>query len=75
MQMLHPHDGSIQQYMTQIEDSNCGRPSSCPQCRAKQPLTAHGFYGRTIVDQAFDSLDPNPAVSVRDVSADRVAVA
>lgn len=56
MQMLHPHRGSIQQYMEQIEDADCGRPSSCPQCAAKEPLTAHGSYNRTIVDEAFDGL-------------------
>jgi transposase-like protein len=56
MQMLHPHSGSIQQYMEQIEDPNRGRPSGCPQCRAKEPLTAHGFYRRTIVDEAFDGV-------------------
>jgi len=54
MQMLHPHRGSIQQYMEQIEDPDHGRPSSCPQCRNKEPLRAHGFYSRTIVDEAFD---------------------
>ena len=54
--MLHPHGGSIQQYMEQVEDPDCGRPSSCPQCRVKEPLTAHGFYSRTIVDEAFDGL-------------------
>jgi len=54
MQMLHPHCGSIQQYMEQIEDPDHGRPSSCPQCRNKEPLRAHGFYSRTIVDEAFD---------------------
>lgn len=54
--MLHPHRGSIHQYMEQSEDADCGRPSSCPQCRAKAPLTAHGFYSRTIVDEAFDGL-------------------
>jgi hypothetical protein len=42
--------------MEQIEDADCGRPPSCPQCAAKQPLTAHGFYSRTIVDEAFDGL-------------------
>ena len=56
MQMLHPHSGSIQQYTEQIDDPNRGRPSSCPQCRAGEPLTAHGFYCRTIVDQMFDGL-------------------
>ena len=54
--MLHAYSGSIQQYMEQIDDPNRGRPSSCPQCSAKEPLTAHGFYSRTIVDQAFDGL-------------------
>ena len=54
--MLHPHSGSIQQYMEQIDDPDRGRPSSCPQCEAKAPLTAHGFYSRTIVDEAFAGL-------------------
>ena len=54
--MLHPHRGSIQQYMEQIEDPDRGRPSSCPQCFIKEPLTAHGFYSRTIVDEAFDGV-------------------
>jgi len=54
--MLHPHCGSIQQYMEQIEDPDRGRPSSCPQCRSKERLKAHGFYSRTIVDEAFDGL-------------------
>ena len=56
MQMLHPQSGSIQQYMEQIEDPDRGRPSRCPQCPTKEPLTAHGFYSRTIVDEAFDGL-------------------
>lgn len=54
--MLHPHRGSIQQYMEQVEDPDRGRPSSCPQCRSKERLKAHGFYSRTIVDEAFDGL-------------------
>lgn len=54
--MLHPHSGSIQQYMEVIGDPNRGRPSSCPQCAAKDPLTAHGFYSRTIMDEAFDGV-------------------
>lgn len=54
--MLHPHRGSIQQYQEQIDDPDHGRPSSCPQCWAKEPLTAHGFYSRTIVDEAFDDV-------------------
>lgn len=44
MQMLHPHSGSIQQYMEHIDDPERGRPSRCPQCPAKEPLRAHGFY-------------------------------
>ena len=56
MQMLHPHRGSIQQYMEQIKDPNRGRPSSCPQCRSEASMTAHGFYSRTIVDETFDGL-------------------
>jgi hypothetical protein len=56
MQMLHPHSGSIQQYIEVIDDPNHGRPSSCPQCWIKQPLIAHGFYRRTIVDEAFDGV-------------------
>src|SRR5437867_8162718 len=56
MQMLHPHHGSIQQYIEQVEDPERGRPSSCPQCRSQERLKAHGFYSRTIVDEAFDGL-------------------
>ena len=32
------------------------RPTHCPQCQAKHPLTAHGFYTRTMIDSAFDGL-------------------
>lgn len=56
MQMLHPHSGSIQRYMEVIDDPNRGRPADCPQCLAKEPLTAHGFYRRTIVDEGFDGV-------------------
>jgi uncharacterized protein DUF6431 len=56
MQMLHPVSGSIQQYVEQIDDPDRGRPSRCPQCCAEEPLTAHGFYKRTIVDEAFDGV-------------------
>src|SRR5437016_11979188 len=42
--------------MEQVEDPDRGRPSSCPQCRSKERLKAHGFYSRTIVDEAFDGL-------------------
>jgi len=42
MQMLHPFVGSIQQYSEAISDPDRYRPDHCPQCEAKQPLTAHG---------------------------------
>jgi hypothetical protein len=56
MQMLHPSSGSIQQYIEQSDDPDRGRPSRCPQCQAKERLTAHGFYRRTIVDEVFSGL-------------------
>lgn len=56
MQILHPFAGSVQQYLEQLADPDQHRPTHCPQCQAKQPLTAHGFYTRTIVDTAFDGL-------------------
>ena len=56
MQILHPFTGSVQQYLGQLADPDQHRPDHCPQCRAKHPLTAHGFYTRTIVDAAFDGL-------------------
>jgi len=31
-------------------------PATCPQCHANQPLTAHGFYTRTLIDAAFDGV-------------------
>lgn len=54
MQILHPFIGSVQQYLEQLADPDQHRPAHCPQCRAKHPLTAHGFYTRTIIDTAFD---------------------
>jgi transposase-like protein len=54
MQILHPFAGSVQQYLDQLADFDRHRPADCPQCPAKHPLTAHGFYTRTIVDPAFD---------------------
>jgi len=56
MQILHPFAGSIQQYSEQLSDPNRYRPSCCPLCQAKHPLTAHGFYRRTVVDIEFDGL-------------------
>lgn len=54
MQILHPFAGSVQQYLDQLDDLESPRPRHCPQCPAQDPLTAHGFYVRTIIDAAFD---------------------
>jgi hypothetical protein len=56
MQILHPFAGSIQQYSEEISDPDRYRPDHCPQCQASEPLTAHGFYRRTVADLAFDGL-------------------
>ena len=54
MQILHPFAGSIQQYSEEISDADRHRPDHCPQCAAQRPLTAHGFYRRTVADVAFE---------------------
>lgn len=54
MQILHPFAGSVQHYLAQLANPDQHRPARCPQCQAKDPLKAHGFYTRTIVDTAFD---------------------
>ncbi len=56
MQILHPFVGSLQQYAAELADPDRHRPARCPQCEARQPLTAHGFYHRTLVDAAFDGV-------------------
>jgi Domain of unknown function (DUF6431) len=56
MQILHPFAGSIHQYGETISDPDRYRPDHCPQCAAKQALTGHGFYRRTIVDVASDGV-------------------
>jgi hypothetical protein len=56
MQILHPFAGSVQQYIEQLADPDSYRPGHCPQCQAKHPLTAHGFYTRTVIDTAFDGV-------------------
>ena len=56
MQILHPFAGSVQQYNEQLSDPDAHRPGSCPQCQNKNPLTAHGFYTRTLIDTAFDGI-------------------
>jgi hypothetical protein len=56
MQILHPFTGSVQQYTEQLADPDRHRPGHCPQCQTKRPLTAHGFYTRTLIDTAFDGV-------------------
>lgn len=54
MQILHPFRGSVQQYLDQLGDWETARPARCPMCEARQPLTAHGFYVRTLIHFDFD---------------------
>jgi Domain of unknown function (DUF6431) len=54
VQILRLFVGSVQQYLAEIGDPDRYRPDHCPQCEAARPLTAHGFYSRTLVDTAFD---------------------
>jgi len=54
MQILHPFPGPVQPYLEQLADPDLHRPAHCPQCQAKHPLIAHGFYTRTLIDSAFD---------------------
>jgi len=56
MQILHPFAGSVQQYTEQLANPDSHRPGHCPQCHTKHPLTAHGFYTRTLIDAAFDGI-------------------
>ena len=56
MQILHPFAGSVQQYIEEISDPDRYRPDHCPQCEVGQPLIAHGFYSRTLVDVEFDGI-------------------
>ena len=58
MQILHPFAGSIQQYIQQLSDPDRYRPGHCPQCQVKRPLSAHGFYTRTLIDTDFDGPIP-----------------
>lgn len=54
MQILCPFTGSPQQYAEEISTPDQYRPDHCPQCQARQPLIAHGFYSRTLVETDFD---------------------
>jgi Domain of unknown function (DUF6431) len=54
VQILHPFSGSIQQYEEAIADPDRYRPDHCPQCEARRPLRAHGFYRRTLGEVNWD---------------------
>ncbi len=53
----------------QLSDPGQHRPACCPQCQAKDPLTAHGFYCRTIIDAAFDGEIRVGAICARSAAA------
>ena len=40
--------------LEELSDPDRYRPDHCPQCQAKPPLAAHGFYHRTLTDLDFD---------------------
>src|ERR1035437_9163703 len=50
----NPCEVYIQPYSETISDPDRHRPDHCPQCAAQHPLTAHGFYSRTVTDVEFD---------------------
>ena len=54
MQVIHPFRGTVQRYSEEIVDVNRYRLDHCPQCEARDPLTGHGFYSRTLVGVAFE---------------------
>lgn len=56
MQILHPFTGSLQHYQAELAQPDRHRPDHCPQCQAKQPLTGHGFYTRTLIDTAVETI-------------------
>jgi len=58
MQTLHPFHGSILQYFQEVSDPNRYRLDHCPFCHAQDPLRAHGFYFRTLVDVSYDGSIP-----------------
>jgi hypothetical protein len=75
VQILHPFVGSIQQYSEELSDPDRYRPDHCPQCAAHRPLTAHGFYTRTLMDIAFRRHDPSSAIPVPLLQTHGVAAA
>jgi transposase-like protein len=58
MQSLHPFSGSIQEYLQEVSDPARCRLDHCPLCQSRDPLRAHGFYWRTVVDVHYDGSIP-----------------
>jgi hypothetical protein len=58
MQSLHPHRGTIQEYLQELSDPSRYRPDHCPLCQGRAPLRAHGFYCRTLIDVNYDGAIP-----------------
>ena len=56
MQILLPLSCSVQRYAEENVNVDRYRPDHCPLCDARDPLTGHGFYCRTLVDVAFDGI-------------------
>lgn len=56
MQILHPFTGTIQQYQAEIAEVDRYRPHRCPQCKARRPLSGHGFYRRSLAEAGFDGM-------------------
>jgi hypothetical protein len=75
VQILHPFTGSAQQYAEEIFTPDRLRPDQCPQCQARQPLIAHGFYSRTPVEAGFDGLHPRAPLFVPVLQAHGLAAA
>ena len=55
MQILHPFAGSVQQYAEELRPRLLP-PRPLSAVSDPQPLTAHGFYTRTLIDTAFDGM-------------------
>jgi hypothetical protein len=44
--------------LQELSDPSRYRPDHCPLCRGREPLRAHGFYCRTLVDVNYDGAIP-----------------
>jgi hypothetical protein len=49
---LHPR------LLQELSDSGRYRPDHCPLCDGRDPMRAHGFYCRTLVDVNYDGAIP-----------------